>query len=56
VVALIVWVYYSAQIFFFGAEFTRVYSDARAERIRAAREALREEGTKTHKALGASVR
>lgn len=28
-VAIIVWVYYSAQIFFFGAEFTRVYSDAR---------------------------
>jgi membrane protein len=26
-VAMIVWVYYSAQIFFFGAEFTRVYSD-----------------------------
>jgi membrane protein len=29
-VAVIVWVYYSAQIFFFGAEFTRVYSDAHA--------------------------
>ncbi len=27
-VAMIVWVYYSAQIFFFGAEFTRVHSDA----------------------------
>jgi membrane protein len=27
VVALIVWVYYSAQIFFFGAEFTRVYAE-----------------------------
>ena len=26
-VALIIWVYYSAQIFFFGAEFTRVYAD-----------------------------
>lgn len=26
-VAVIVWVYYSAQIFFFGAEFTRVYGD-----------------------------
>ena len=31
VVAVIVWVYYSAQIFFFGAEFTRVYADARAK-------------------------
>lgn len=29
-VAVIVWVYYSAQIFFFGAEFTRVYADASA--------------------------
>jgi membrane protein len=27
-VAVVVWIYYSAQIFFFGAEFTRVYSDA----------------------------
>jgi membrane protein len=27
-VAFIIWVYYSAQIFFFGAEFTRVYADA----------------------------
>jgi membrane protein len=29
-VAFIIWVYYSAQIFFFGAEFTRVYADAHA--------------------------
>lgn len=29
VVVLLVWVYYSSQIFFFGAEFTRVYSDWR---------------------------
>ncbi len=27
-VVVVVWVYYSAQIFFFGAEFTRVYADA----------------------------
>ena len=27
VVILIVWVYYSAQIFFFGAAFTKVYAD-----------------------------
>ena len=27
-VAVIVWIYYSAQIFFFGAEFTRVYADS----------------------------
>lgn len=32
VVALIVWVYYSAQIFFFGAEFTRVYADEKGRR------------------------
>jgi membrane protein len=29
-VAVIVWVYYSAQIFFFGAEFTHVYADVHA--------------------------
>jgi membrane protein len=29
-VAFIIWVYYSAQIFFFGAEFTRVYANAHA--------------------------
>jgi membrane protein len=26
-VAVVVWIYYSAQIFFFGAEFTRVYAE-----------------------------
>lgn len=36
VVAVIVWVYYSAQIFFFGAEFTRVHADERARRAAAA--------------------
>ncbi|MCU1258023.1 MAG: ribonuclease [Bryobacterales bacterium] len=29
IVVLLVWVYYSSQIFFFGAEFTKVYSDWR---------------------------
>ena len=28
-VAVVIWVYYSSQIFLFGAEFTRVYSDVR---------------------------
>jgi membrane protein len=28
-VAVVVWIYYSAQIFFFGAEFTHVYAEAR---------------------------
>lgn len=32
VVALIIWVYYSSQIFFFGAEFTRVYADEQARK------------------------
>jgi membrane protein len=27
-VAVVVWIYYSAQIFFFGAEFTHVYAEA----------------------------
>ena len=31
-IALVVWVYYSAQIFFFGASFTRVYADTYGSR------------------------
>lgn len=31
-VAVVVWIYYSAQIFFFGAEFTRVYADTHGSR------------------------
>ncbi len=34
-IALVVWVYYSAQIFFFGASFTRVYADLYGSRGRA---------------------
>jgi len=30
-VLLMLWVYYSAQIFFFGAEFTRVHARAQKE-------------------------
>jgi membrane protein len=33
-VAMVVWVYYSAQIFFFGAVFTRVYADLYGSRHR----------------------
>ena len=36
-VALVVWVYYSAQIFFFGATFTRVYADTYGSLARKAR-------------------
>jgi len=32
-VALLVWVYYSAQVFFFGAEFTQVYAEIHGSRI-----------------------
>lgn len=39
VIAFVVWVYYSAQIFFFGAIFTRVYSDRVAPAKRSARAA-----------------
>jgi membrane protein len=34
VLAALIWVYYSAQIFLFGAEFTRAYAELRAERVR----------------------
>jgi len=32
-VVLLVWMYYSAQIILFGAEFTRVYMQARGRRV-----------------------
>ena len=38
-VILLVWVYYSAQILFFGAEFTKVYADQFGSTIRPARDA-----------------
>ena len=31
-VAVIIWIYYSAQIFFFGAEFTHIYAESRGEK------------------------
>jgi len=34
-VLILVWVYYSAQIFFFGAEFTYVYAHKHGSRFRA---------------------
>jgi membrane protein len=37
---LLAWVYYSSQIFFFGAEFTKVYTMAHRHRFRPARGAL----------------
>lgn len=39
VIALVVWVYYSAQIFFFGAAFTRVYAETYDSEIKAAGDA-----------------
>ena len=32
-VVFLVWIYYSAQVFFLGAEFTRVYADRRGSRV-----------------------
>jgi membrane protein len=39
-VVLLVWVYYSAQIVFFGAEFTKIYADRFGSRIVPARDAV----------------
>ncbi|HHX43081.1 MAG TPA: YihY/virulence factor BrkB family protein [Chloroflexi bacterium] len=39
-VALLLWVYYSAQILFFGAEFTQVYANRYGSRVRAEEEAV----------------
>jgi membrane protein len=38
-VVLVVWVYYSAQIFYFGAEFTHVHSRANREKLEQVRRA-----------------
>jgi membrane protein len=38
-IVVLVWVYYSAQVFFFGAEFTHVYAKAQAAQAREARRA-----------------
>jgi membrane protein len=38
---LLVWTYYSAQILFFGAEFTQVYANRRGSRIAPSRNAER---------------
>jgi membrane protein len=40
VVALVVWVYYSAQILFFGAELTQVYAKQRGDRIEPSKNAI----------------
>jgi membrane protein len=46
-VVLVVWIYYSAQIFFFGAMFTRIYDRARIWRYRATLHDRREEARPT---------
>jgi membrane protein len=47
-VALIVWVYYSAQILFMGAEFTQVYAARRGAGIKPAENAVRAEEKRPH--------
>lgn len=43
---LLIWVYYSAQIFFFGAEFTQVYANQYGSKIRPVPEGAREPADK----------
>jgi membrane protein len=43
-IVVLVWVYYSAQVFFFGAEFTHVYAKAQAAQSRQARRLDRTRG------------
>jgi hypothetical protein len=40
-ITMLIWIYYAAQIVLFGAEFTRVYAQARGRGIRPAKYALR---------------
>ena len=41
-VALLIWVYYSTQIFFFGAEFTQVYANQFGSRLLSHRHSARD--------------
>ena len=43
VIIILIWVYYSAQIFFLGAEFTQVYARRRGSEIRPTPDAKRRE-------------
>ena len=52
-VALIVWVYYSAQILFLGAEFTQVYATRFGDRITPGENAVKLEDDEHKPALGA---
>ena len=40
-ITMLIWIYYAAQIVLFGAEFTRVYAQARGRGIRPAKHAVR---------------
>ncbi len=54
-IAILVWVYYSAQILFFGAEFTQVYANNYGARLRPAKNAVRAtgEGARADEGIGA---
>ena len=48
VVALVVWVYYSAQILFFGAELTQAYARMHGSKIEPSDKAIEVPGAKSH--------
>jgi membrane protein len=52
-VILLLWVYYSAQIFLFGAEFTQVYANRFGKKLRPSRNAMWAPGQKAAQAGGA---
>jgi len=55
-VVILIWVYYSTQILFFGAEFTQVYADAVGSRIKPDKDARSVTNPKPGKKQSSSVR
>lgn len=53
IVALVVWVYYSSQVVFLGAEFTQVYARRFGSHIEPSKDALKKEDAETAKQEGA---
>ncbi len=56
IIALVVWVYYAAQILFFGAEFTQVQARRHGREIRPSANAVRADSAKTAEEQGEPVK
>jgi membrane protein len=55
-VVLLIWIYYSAQIFFFGAEFTQVYATRYGQGVRPTQDAIARDSTTSTKPAAQAAR